>query len=634
MWWLIHWGMGLGPKILGWFSCHTHHCPPLALTQVAAHTVNRKLRALRGQPEPSTNASRDIHEEFDLLGYSLPIDVHSKSHVMGESDTQSIMSYHVKPLDWVRHWMHNAPELLGGQGDPFQNFEAFWQCYKVEHPDHEVYAKHEQHLHRVVPLLLHGDEGRAVKRTNFMVVSMQSPLGSVPDSNLRCSCAAEMANRTGVPTYGEDLGTLSPETVNIASKQLTNGKGHTYLSRWLLFGVGGWLYKRHPHIIDDLLAEMTENLKVLFTDGFNFSDDQPIYGAVIGMKGDMDYHKKVMNLSRSYSNLGRVNEYGMCHACNAGLPGCPFEDFSERPNWISSIHQDRPWDLTDTPVVSEIPYNSNCPERLLQWDIFHVFRLGIARDIVGGILFVLLRLGFMDYEGSSRNLSDRLKRSHSMFSLWCAACRKSPGLRSFSQTFFNVKNRASSPWSSSKGSDSVLLLQWLLHTVKVNLVNPSVPGHNHLLKQMQQLLESSLEVGIVYRHGLWLQRHCARYLYTTLMTVLRGYTVLGRRAAALNIIAFSMKPKLHALHHIALRLRDELEKGASLISNPQIYGCDQDEDYLGRISRLSRRVGFKLCHLRVFHRSFYKISALLKKRRNLKARPPRKCWIRKTIRKN
>lgn len=565
-----------------------------------------------------------MHEKFTKLGYSLPLEIHQIDHqIMDAPDVQKLTTYHVKPLDWMKYWMKEAPELLGGAGNVFLNFKAFWEAYRVSNPEHMVFSQHGHRLDRVIPLLLHGDEGRAVKRSNFLVLSVESPLGGVEDPTIMCDCHEKLAGRAEIDDYGEDFEALSGEVLQLARKQFTNFKGHTFLSRWILFGAGGWLYKRHPHIVDEILQVITGNLKTLFDEGFDL-DGAPMFGAVLAIKGDMDFHKKTMSLSRSYANLGDRNDISMCHSCMAGSPGCRFEDFSEAPEWEATMHLERPWPQDNPPVLAQLPYNELCPEELLQWDMFHVFRLGVGRDLVGGILIILLRLGFMDYAGSTTNIVDRLTRAHSCFALWCHANSLSPGLRSFTKAYFNLKSLMSAPWASSKGSDTVLLLRWLKHTLSINIINPVVPGHERLLKEMHQVCDSALDLGMIHKHKLWMERRCTLRLYISLMTVLRGYQRLAERAISLKIRAFILKAKHHALHHIAVKLRNELRKGATLVPNPAMYSCDLNEDFLGRVSRLSRRVGFKLVHLRVLHRMFFKTTVLIRRRRRLKGRPPRK----------
>ena len=46
-------------------------------------------------------------------------------------------------------------------GDPKVNCKAFWSLYEEQHPGHQVFQKHGQRLERVLPIMLHGDEGKA-----------------------------------------------------------------------------------------------------------------------------------------------------------------------------------------------------------------------------------------------------------------------------------------------------------------------------------------------------------------------------------------------------------------------------------------------------------------------------------------
>ena len=342
------------------------------------------------------------------------------------------------------------------------------------------------------------------------------------------------------------------------------------------------------------------------------------------IKGDMDFHKKFMNLTRSYGNLGRVRALRICHHCFAGESNYPFEDYAENPQWVNTMYLERPWVSDQPPALSRIPYDAASPEKILAGDLFHIQKLGVGRDVVGGILILLLRLKFFDHPGSTSNIDDRFARAHSMFALWCKAERRSPGLRSFTKAYFNMKSLVSAPWSNSKGTDTILLLEWLAFTLKLNIRSPVVAGHDLLLQQMLQVCQSSLDLKMVHHHKLWMERPCAKKFYVVALTLLRGYAVLGRRSLGLGIRAFIQKPKHHALHHIALAVRDRLVQGDPLVSNPQMTACEINEDYLGRISRLSRRVGFRLVDLRVAQRYFLKVKALVNKRRSLKSQGPKK----------
>lgn len=587
---------------------------PSALgAQASAVSAMRSLRVLLGKPADlgEKNAQRDVMSGLQSLGYSLPINIHCKENE-GSGNT-----FHIKPQEWIKYLMENCPAQLGGcNASVAENCFAFWKVFQIHHPTHEVFQQHGDRLHQVLPLIIHGDEGRALKRTNYLVVSMESPFGSVNDPTLTCECASALWGRDDLPfrdAVGQN-GLLSPEILRTAKSQVTNYKGHSFLSKFILFGVAGWLYKRKPSLVEELLQEVQHGMDDLFWNGARLDSGEVIFAALLGVKGDMEFHKKTFNLSRSYANAGSVSELELCHLCKAGNPAYPFEDFSESPVWQESLFSERPWPNDRIPILAKIPFDTeNIGEKMLQNDYFHIFKLGVARDIIGGIVVVLARLKFFDYENSTINLPDKLTRAHGQFSLWARAHSITPGFRSFSMAFYNMKSLSSAPWVNCKGSDAKILLQWLKFFISLNLQVPSVAGHERLLQVMLQVVQASLESYLVHKHALWLSPQCARNLYIVLMRILRGYMVLSSKAMELQIPSFILKPKHHGLHHLAWSLREGLRAKAPLIPNPQLWATEMNEDYMGRVSRLSRKVSTRLCDKRVYERIFLKIVSLLKK---------------------
>lgn len=611
------WGFEFLPVVTFNFFFDIHPSSEATATSVKG-TLNASQGKCSDKPHVKRNAERDVRRLFENSGLSLPVPIQEIEHECGLPDLQPLRSFHIRPTDWVKHWMDSCPELLGGCAGPAnQNFEAFWKLYEMEHPQHEVFSAHKGDLSRVVPLFIHGDEGRSVKKTGYLVVSVESPLGSHKDPRIPagCSCSSFMASRPDLPKYGTDSNLVDGAYQSVGRKQLTNFKGHSYLSRWLIFGLGGWVYKKHRHVADRLFEELTADMQRLFQQGVLLENGQRVFGALVGIKGDLDFHAKYMNLTRCYSHLGSKNKIEICHSCRAGHQLFPFEDYSETPAWVPTMFYSRPWDRQSPPALGQMNFDLHRPELAIAWDPFHVVKVGVARDVIGGTLIFLLRKGFFDDDGDSKNIVDRFSRAHSVFTLWCKAERESPGLRSFTKAFFNMQNLMSAPWCSSKASDTRLLLRWLVWYLRLNIANPRIVGHHQLLQHMLEVCQSTLDINILHHHGLWLERVCAHRLYCCIMTCLRGYAYLGVVAIQHRIRSFIQKPKLHALHHIAYKLRVQLLKGSTLIMSPQAHACDVNEDFIGRISRLSRRVGFRLCDKRVCERYFLKIAALLKDRK-------------------
>ena len=364
-----------------------------------------------------------------------------------------------------------------------------------------------------------------------------------------------------------------------------------------------------------LLEEMADGFRELFDEGIVIGH-RKIFAAVVAVKGDADFHTIYFALERCYSRVVAQQTMGyICHLCNAaagtldpGLDCSPFEDFSDQPQWQRGMFRKRPWSAQ--PILASIPHDQQgAQERMIVPDPFHVVKIGLGRDLVGSIIVLLARKGFFDYVGSSKNLPDRLERAHSSFLMYCMATNERPALRGFTKQFFHLKNQLSSPYTNSKGSDTMSLCRWLRWLVLLNLLpgNAAVEGYDGILRVMLQCLDSLLGMfRLIHSHKLFLERPCATHLYILILRFLRGYKLFSVKSIALGVRGFALKPTAHALHHTAVCLKSQLEKGLAIILNPKAYGCEPSEDYIGRVVRLSRKVGTPVVDLRVLQRVFLK----------------------------
>lgn len=165
-------------------------------SEATAASMKRAVLASSGANVPdlsdpllTKNSERDCQRMVQRRGLTLPIEVQSIHHECELPSAGKLTTYHIRPQDWLRYWLETAPEILGGfSGDHSDNFHAFWKLYAQTHGTHKVFENHANHLQMVVPLMLHGDEGRAVKKTNYLVTSVESPLGSVRDSRVEAPC--------------------------------------------------------------------------------------------------------------------------------------------------------------------------------------------------------------------------------------------------------------------------------------------------------------------------------------------------------------------------------------------------------------------------------------------------------------
>ena len=195
-------------------------------------SVVRCLEASRGRTATESqekNAQRYVENLFQAEGLSLPIPIEEIDHEVVKGLHRTMRTYHVTPESWVKCLLSEEPLFVAGAtGELQQNCRAFWEWYRLQHTSHAVYAKHGSSLQDVLPLYLHGDEGRGKRKTGYMVLSFESPFGPTPRKN-SCECEEYMRGHPELPVYGmcrEDL--LDPSIVDLCSKMFTNYRGHSY----------------------------------------------------------------------------------------------------------------------------------------------------------------------------------------------------------------------------------------------------------------------------------------------------------------------------------------------------------------------------------------------------------------------
>ena len=341
---------------------------------------------------------------------------------------------------------------------------------------------------------------------------------------------------------------------------------------------------------------------------------------MVGSKGDMKHHMECGYLERSYHKLGKNVQAMMCSLCHAGAPGLDFEDCSESPLWSDTMYASRPW--STTPPLTCAPYDNTKPEKLFCLDLFHLYKVGLGRHLCGAGICILSRLGFFDDGRESKAFPERLKRAHAAFKLWASAEAVKPGLRSFKPAFFGIKSKKTFPWANSKGSDTIIMCRWLRFYTSLALQEDTRSSRTHgdFLKLLNKTMHCALEVfRVVHHHGLWLEHPCAKYVYARLLLLIKGYRALARKARGLKLAGFALVPKFHALHHVAHSIADDLRRGCTLVLNPLVAACEQNEDVTGRISKLARELNTRTLTSNVLERHLFKKRAVMS--RHVRVRP-------------
>lgn len=583
----------------------------MSLHEVPATTAQSLRRgALEelGKLSPTTktegwkkNAQRDAWRTLKRFGIGWKVKLDEFEYDTAKGEVLRIP--YIAPKTILEYVMATSPELLTGGtstgSECSTQLKAFWAAYQQQHPQHQIFetcrdCETDNETSTCVPLLLHGDEGRGKRRTGTLIVSLETPMGLEAQGRIKTSrkrkrdgqcCEVEQHH---LDKFNQIVQRLDPQTLEgVVSKMRTNTKNNCFLHRWPLLVLPGVVYKAHPGIVNAFHNLLAFQLRALFWEGFLGSGGKTFTAAVIGLKGDMKWHTKVGCLTRSYENQGQVRDLPCCSECLGGTPGVPWECCEERPQWERTMFTIRPWSVGG-PLL-QIPFDNEAPERLYRKDPFHIGKVGILRDLVASCLFWCIGNG---YYGRG-NLPDLLAAAHGSFKLFCMAKGQSPSLRSFTKALFQYKSKKTYPWANTKGSDTVLLLKWMVVQLFAFKGNPLQADHFTMLDLMLKTASAAQRYyDHLYSHGLFLSRTCAISLYLDGRRFIVGYKLLAQKTLGRGCLfsLFAIKPKLHMWQHTLVDIRQTLERGATFVVSPLIYNCEGNEDAIGRLSRLSRRL--------------------------------------------
>ena len=582
---------------------------------ITAGTTDRE--GSKSTPSWMKNCSRQAWNMFYRMNLGWKVKLSTYEFDPGDGDVISLP--YLAPRDVLEYLLGNHPDaVVGGVPCPIErahHLESFWAGYKQSHPNHPVFEVHKDNLQTVVPVCYHGDEGRGKRRGNTVVVSMEAAIGiySQRQSKKRkepCGCNPPMDLKR---KYTRKRNDLLPRHQSRLSTQTTNMKGHSFLQHWVLFVIPSVYHHAYPQLLMEMLQVIGHDLRSLFYDGLTVKENSQSNAknyciACCGHKGDLKWFTKVAQLNRSYEHQGRVRNLMCCHECLAGGDNTPWEDFRAIPSWAPTRYGARPWDETNPPFLVKVPFDTATPERQLKRDVFHTCKVGTFRDHVGSSICYMVHVGLF---GTVGDFESKLKSAHGAFVLWARTIGVSPALRSFSRNLFMYKNFEAYPYINCKGSDTMLCLRWLVLQCVAFANDNSNGADREYLKLIQDTSKAALAMfALMNSHGLCIGRECAMELFTHITRYINGFNLLANRCLNDQWNLWGLKPKLHLLKHQAYDLHELLESGTEIFINPNMWNAEQNEDFIGRICRLSRRFDSRHVCRRVIQSSLLKASLL------------------------
>ena len=214
------------------------------------------------------------------------------------------------PVSLVQ-WLADSDSLQALSGEI--KITEFWRRFASFQPEHPVFSKGLP-LHRVIPFLSHGDEGRTKKKKGILIWSFHGVSGS----GTRQFRERDIAEQTDRMPLNLDH-SLRSRFIHVAVPSRVYSGNKEKDSRW--------------HAI---AAKIGQAYNELLTNGFQYAGQQ-WYAACVGLTGDSVFLAKAGNLIRSFYKVARKNAakdpVGVCMHCLAGQRAYPMENLGLNPEW-------------------------------------------------------------------------------------------------------------------------------------------------------------------------------------------------------------------------------------------------------------------------------------------------------------
>ena len=490
--------------------------------------------------------------------------------------------------DWFQHFVQNSLwHFLCGLANRNEAreeaiLETFWAKYRLQYPGHDIFRLADDgdiQLKRCLPFVLHGDEGRGRKRAAFMVISWHSLLGrgTAPGKDER--------KATGTRPFAK----LEP-----------NFLGHSYTTRYLLAALNKKSYTdENDHSWGALMDNIAKECAFMVETGVCDKMKRQYFGVMVHVCGDWPFLQKSGNLTRTFNNIEkRANaanpqpKKGICHLCEAGKDGVPFEQLStSRPIWMRTMFKDPPF--RDTPPFVDLPHVQGQAPSIFAYDIWHCWHLGVGRNFVGSMLAVYSNLE------QGGNVDERFDALTIRYKSWCSSNHESHILNRLTKEVIqwpNTKHFPTATWH--RGDLTRIMMRW----IEDRFATEAAPADPYWQKAGEAAVSINKAISLLYKSPLYLEPPAAKVISDLGLRFLRRYTSLAEEAGSQGDSFFVIMPKCHPLHHMFLSLHWAVQRNVPHLS-PLGLSVQMDEDFIGRPSRLSRRVtGRKPVMLRVIQR--------------------------------
>ena len=442
---------------------------------------------------------------------------------------------------------------------------AFWRKFRRAHPTHMIFEQEALgliSLETAVPLVLHGDEGRGRRHAAHFVLSFHSVLGFG---------FGKMQNSRQKRKWAQNN---------------CNFAGHTFTNRFMIASLRKRDYTdQNIDTWEILMKSVAEESRFMWETGVEDSGGVRYWGVVLGIIGDWPFLHKCGDFTRSFNNIQkRINlrnpPNGICHMCQAAQIPFQFEQIAtRRPTWLPTQFQEDPF-AAPNPFVDHLLHEPNKAPALWNFDWFHTMHLGVLKHFLGSVLALLSE------EEVAGAIEERFSALTDKFKTWCYQNARRAHVAKLSKEMLGWDKTSKYPVGTwHKGGLSTVLMEFIEYRFQQESFQ-----HEPLLAMSAEACVAVQECSrFLYRSALWLEPSECKLVAELGLKFLRRYAQLASLAKSRSKCLFVLQPKIHCLHHFMIDLWRAYENNVPWM-NPLGKSCQPSEDFIGRPSRLARRV--------------------------------------------
>ena len=487
----------------------------------------------------------------------------------------------------------------------------------------------------VLPVYSHSDEGRSYKKQALFVLNTHSALGRGTQAWLK---------------KGKDKAPLHRNGFGL------NFVGGTWSTHCMFTCMLRKFHKKNGKVLDQMLQLYADDMDFLLNTGVESSDSLLIRCCHLGNKGDLPALARAGHMLHTFSNVPRAASsqkpcQGVCWMCKAGqesnprlhLDPVPFEDSSGAPLWEQTLGQQQPW-LRTPELLSGVPLQPQDHFTFFKTDIWHNMHLGVGKHwCASSFVSFVDNLDF----GGGMSMDDKVEALNIQYKAWCRMKRITPHVEELGRETLSWPTSGSCPCGSwHKGQATTHFMQFLEWFCEQHrdecaadpLLQAIVPcltlfvvfycafcaqfSVSAVFRVRPPLLNSVQATGTsamntvmasLYQEGFYIRAFKAERIAKLWLLYLQKYTLAAHICYSRGLRRFALVPKHHYLHHGCIRLLREAQKALrdsdGWAISPLGESVQMEEDFIGRPSRMSRRVNPKRIHYRVCQRTL--ISAMI-----------------------